>query len=242
MFRKRRQQDVSGVAQDRRKKQSITFSKGGIKMPTFPTKEANVVVLVETMIAGYTAHAADFPSIDPLTDLVALQAALDGYQADRNSQEDARAQAKIATVTKDGKLDVLTELIKNDLKLSEVDVADDPEKLTQIGWGPRQDPQPVEAPGQPANLHPVAEGQGMLWLAWDSPATDSGGPIRNYIIERREQPVGGGEFGTWAIEGTALNNEINLLDQPRGPQLEYRVKAVNPGGESTPSNTSAVVL
>jgi hypothetical protein len=194
------------------------------------------------MIAGYTAHPADFPSIDPLTDLVALQTALDTYQTDRNSQEDARAQARISTQTKVGTLDTLTELMINDLKLSEVDVAVDPAKLAQIGWGPRQDPQPVDAPGQPANLHPVAEGQGMLWLAWDSPATDSGGPIRNYIIERREQPVGGGEFGAWAIEGTALNNEINLLDQPRGVQMEYRVKAANVGGESMPSNTAAVVL
>ena len=29
---------------------------------------------------------------------------------------------------------------------------------------------------------------------------------------------------------------------PRGPQLEYRVKAVNVGGESIPSNTVAIVL
>ena len=209
-------------------------------MPTFPTKEAEVVALVEAMIAGYTAHPADFPSIDPLTDLVALQAALTGYQADRQGQIDARAQAQLATVTKGTKLDDLEELMKNDLKLSEVDVADDPTKLAQIGWGPRQDPQPVEAPGQPTNLHPVAEGQGMLWLAWDS--SDTGGPLRNYIIERREQPVGGGEFGVWDIVGTALNNEINLLDQLRGVQMEYRVKAANVGGESFPSNTAAVVL
>ena len=33
-----------------------------------------------------------------------------------------------------------------------------------------------------------------------------------------------------------------LTNQPRGPQLEYRVKAVNVGGESIPSNTVAVVL
>ncbi len=133
MFRKRRQQDVSGVAQEHRKKQSITFSKGGIKMPTFPIKESEVVALVEAMIAGYTAHPADFPSIDPLTDLVALQAALDGYQTDKQGQIDARAQAQLATVTKGTKLDDLEELMKNDLKLSEVDVADDPAKLAQIG-------------------------------------------------------------------------------------------------------------
>jgi len=209
-------------------------------MPTFPTKEAELVALAEAMIAGYTAHPADFPSIDPLTDLVALQAALDGYQTDRQSQLDSRAQAKISTQTKSTTLDALTELMNNDLKLSEVDVAADPTKLTQIGWGPRQDPQPVEAPGQPTNLHPVAEGQGILWLAWDR--TETGGPVRNYIVERREQPAGGGVFGAWDIVGTALNNEINLIDQTRGIQMEYRVKAANIGGESTPSNTSAVVL
>ena len=211
-------------------------------MPTFPTKEAEVVALVETMIAGYTAHPADFPSIDPLTDLVALQAAVSNYQGDRNSQEDARAQAKLATVAKDSKLDTLVDLMKNDLKLSEVDTASDPTKLAAIGWAPKSPPQPVQAPGQPTNLHPTAEGQGMLWLAWDRPATGSGGPIRNYIVQRRQQLAGGGEFSEWAIVGTSLNNEINLPDEPRGIQMEYRVVAANIGGESLPSNTSAVVL
>jgi len=208
-------------------------------MSNFPKTEPEIVVLAETMIAGYTAHPADFPSIDSSA-VSYLTSILGNYQTDRNSQEDARAQAKIATVTKDEKLDDLTELMKNDLKLSEVDVVDDPTKLAQIGWGPRQQPQPVDPPGQPTNLHPVAEGQGILWLAWDSPET--GGPVRNYVLERREQPAGGGVFGDWSIAGSALNNEINLNDQPRGVQMEYRVKAANIGGESTPSNTSAVVL
>lgn len=211
-------------------------------MATFPTKETDVAVLAEAMIAGYTAHPADFPSIDPLTDLVALQTALSDYQADKDTQTDARAQAKIATETKAGKLDALVDVMKNDLKLSEVDTVDAPEKLAEIGWGTRQQPQPVPAPGQPTNLHPVAEGQGTLWLAWDRPAVESGGPVRNFVAERRQQPAGGGDFGPWEIVGSALNNEINLIDQPRGIQMEYRVKAANIGGVSTPSNTAAVVL
>jgi hypothetical protein len=208
-------------------------------MATFPTKESEIVVLAETMVAGYTAHPADFPSITSSA-VADLTSVLGTYQSDKQAQTDARAQATIATETKIQKLEDLTDVMKNDLKLSEVDVAADPTKLAEIGWGPRQDPQPVEAPGQPTNLHPVAEGQGMLWLAWDSP--ESGGPPRNYVIERREQPAGGGEFGDWEIVGTALNNEISLTDQPRGIQMEYRVTAVNLGGESMPSNTAAVVL
>ena len=41
---------------------------------------------------------------------------------------------------------------------------------------------------------------------------------------------------------TAVITEATLTGQPRGPQLEYRIKAVNIGGESIPSNTVAVVL
>jgi hypothetical protein len=190
------------------------------------------------MVAGYTAHPEDFPSIG----LGALTSALSVYQGNKQTQVDARAQAQIATDAKQERLDALMELMRNDLKLSEVDVADEPEKLTQIGWAPKQPPQPIAAPGQPTNLTPVAEGPGTLLLAWDRPVTGSGGAVRNYIIERRQQPAGGGEFGSWSIIGTALNNEINLLDQPRGIQLEYRVRAINTGGESAASNTVAVVL
>ena len=112
--------------------------------------------LAEAMVAGYTAHAADFPSVTVAT----LSTALSNYKNQRTSQENARSQAQIATVTKDEKLDVLVELMKNDLKISEVDVTDDPEKLTEIGWAPKADPQPIPAPGSPTELDLVAEGTG----------------------------------------------------------------------------------
>jgi len=46
----------------------------------------------------------------------------------------------------------------------------------------------------------------------------------------------------WSQVGIAMESETSLTNQPRGPQLEYRVKAVNVGGESIPSNTVAIVL
>ena len=167
-------------------------------------------------------------------------ATLSTYQNDKQNQTDASAQARIATETKGQKLDDLTDVMKNDLKLSEVDTTDDPTKLAEIGWGPKSPPQPLQAPGQPDNFHSTAEGQGTLWLEWDKPAT--GGAVRNYVIERRQQPAGGGDFGIWTVVGSALNTEINLTDQPRGLQLEYRVIAANATGQSMPSNTAAVVL
>jgi hypothetical protein len=205
-------------------------------MPAFPRTESEIVALAEAMVAGYTAHAADFPSVTVAT----LNTALSTFQTNQQAQMNARSQAQIATETKDTKLDALVELMKNDLKMSEVDTVNAPEKLTEIGWAPRQQPQPVELPGQPEELHPTSEGPGDIWLEWISPT--SGGIIRNYIIERREQPAGGGNFGDWSVIGTSLNTDTHLLEQPRGIQMEYRVKAANVSGESMPSNTAAVVL
>jgi hypothetical protein len=206
-------------------------------MPKFPKTEAEVVALAETMVAGYTAHAADFPSVTVAT----LTTALNTYKTNRQSQENAKSQAQIATVTKDEKLDALVELMKNDLKLSEVDVIADPEKLYEIGWGPRQDPQPIQAPGSPTDLHPIAEGQGTLWLEWEKPPADANRPVRNYIIERRNQQEDG-SFGAWTLVQTTYDCEINLTEQPVEIRVEYRVKASNEAGESMPSNSVSVVL
>jgi hypothetical protein len=208
-------------------------------MAQFPKAEADVVALANAMIAGYTAHPADFPSMDPLTDLVALQTALTDYSTAKTAQIDALAVAQVATEDKNLKLDTLEGVMRDELKKSEVDVGSDSEKLEYIGWGPKAPPTPADPPGQPRNLDPVVQGPGTLFLDWKPP---SGGAVRTYVIERREQPVGGGAFGSWAQVGIALETETTLIDQPRGPQLEYRVKAVNAGGESVPSNTAAVVL
>jgi hypothetical protein len=205
-------------------------------MPVFPKTESEVIALAEAMVAGYTAHAADFPSVTVAT----LSTALSTFQTNRQAQINARSQAQLATETKEDKLDALVELMKNDLKKSEVDVCAAPTKLYEIGWGPRSVPMPVEPPGQPDNFHPTAEGPGDIWLVWDTPAM--GGLVRNYILERRERTTGGTEFGDWSVVGTSLNTDTHLLEQPRGIQLEYRVKSANVSGESMPSNTAAVVL
>jgi hypothetical protein len=206
-------------------------------MPKFPIREPDIVALADTMVAGLTTHAADFPSVTVAT----LTTALNNYKSQKNAQDAAEGQAQIATITKDEKLDALVELMKNDLKLSEVDTTADPEKLYEIGWGPRSQPSPILAPGSPTELHPTAEGQGTIALVWTKPATDSGGVVRNYIIERRDQQQGG-TFGAWNLVQTTYNTEINLTEQPDSVRVEYRVKAVNAGGESMPSNSVSVVL
>lgn len=207
-------------------------------MAQFSNAEADVAALVMAMTAGYAAHAADFPSADT----VALSTAQSAYLIAKNAQTDAMAAAQVVTEAKNIALDALEETMRAELKKSEVDVGNDDEKLEYIGWGPKSAPSPSTPPGQPRNLDPVIQGPGNVFLDWKAPARGSGGTVRTYIIERREQPAGGGEFGVWAQVGIAIESETSLINQPRGPQLEYRVKAVNVGGESIPSNTVAVVL
>jgi len=46
----------------------------------------------------------------------------------------------------------------------------------------------------------------------------------------------------WGHITSAIDNKIALKNEPTGLRLEYRVKAINKGGESFPTNTVCVVL
>jgi len=68
-----------------------------------------------------------------------------------------------------------------------------------------------------------------------------GCPVRNYILHRRDANAQG-EFGNWQLLDLFYDTLAILTDQPRTIELEYRVKAMNPAGESLSSNTATVVL
>jgi hypothetical protein len=207
-------------------------------MAKFPKRQADIEALATAMMVGYWNHVADFPSAD----FPALLMANNNYHTAKNTQTEALAAAQVATEQKDTKLAALIEVMRKELKKSEVDVADAPQKLEYIGWGRKAAPSPADPPGQPRNLDAVMQGAGTVLLDWKAPVRGAGGPARTYVIERREQPEGGGEFGNWQQVGIAIETEASLMNQPRGIGLEYRIKAINTGGESVPSNTIAIVL
>ncbi len=207
-------------------------------MPQFPRKETDVIVLADAMIAGYTAN----PTIFPSADIVAMNAAMDALTIARHDQQEKMSLAQQATEAKELKLDDLETLMGNQLKLSEVDCAADPTKLTLIGWGPKQGPSASSPPGQPRTLEATLQGPTTVFLDWKPPARGTGGAVRSYIVQRRDQPAGGGEPGPWKQIATALESEITVVDQPRGVQMEYQIIAINTGGQSMPSNIAAVVL
>jgi hypothetical protein len=201
----------------------------------FPTREPDIIDLADLMYAGYMAYHTDFPSVSGGM-LISKRVQ---YRNALKAQTDAMALAQQATETKNQSLDALKEIMLNCLKSSEVDVADDPGKLTEIGWGPKTIPQPTELPGEPKNLIVTKEGRTSLQLKWDRPQPE--GFIRNYIIERR-QPAGSGSLGNWTVIGTALDTQTTLAGQRRGICLEYRVRATNNAGTGLFSNTVSVVL
>ena len=206
-------------------------------MPRYPTQQAKKLALAEAMIGGYTEHPGLFPSADvPL-----LQSMRDAYNTATAAQTEAIAAAHLATEARQAALAQFDAVIRRQLKLSQTDNTANPENLNYIGWGPRAAAQSIEAPGQPLSLKSIDEGAGTLLIKWRRPARGSGGRVRTYIIERRE-PTTDERFDEWRQAGISLETKASLKDQPRGVQLEYRVKAINKGGQSHPTNTIAVVL
>ena len=202
-------------------------------MAKLSNKETVIVAVAETMVSGLMTHTD--------VDVADLQDALNNYKNHRQKLKDAERQAETATTTKVVILENLVELMRNHLKLPELDVANSPEKLTEIELESEQDSQSISAPGIPTELHTKNQGPGTIWLKWNKPADSTGGPVRNYIIERRHLAEGG-EFGTCVLVKTTYICEIYLSDQPADARIEYRVKAVNAAGESLPSNSVSVVL
>jgi hypothetical protein len=210
----------------------LTFL-GETKVAKLSNKEPVIVAVAETMVSGLMTHTD--------VDVADLQDALNNYKNHHQNLKDAENQAKIATTTKVVILENLVELMRNHLKLSEFNVANSPEKLTEIELEPGQDSQSIIAPDIPTELHTKTQGLGTIWLKWNKSADSNGGPVRNYIIERRHLAEGS-KFGAWALAKTTYICEIYLSDQPADVRIEYRVKAANAAGESLPSNSVSVVL
>ncbi len=204
-------------------------------MAAFPKVENDILSLANSIAAGLTEHPDDFPAIDPAL----LQQAIADFKTAREQQAQAKALALLATEKKKQAMSELKKTMRTAIKKAEAITADDPDKLYEIGWAPKPAPSEPAAASMPIDLETIAQGTGELWLAWKKPA-ETTGMIRNYIIEKRQADQG--SFGDWQLEATTIDKKIHLTGQPKGIQLEYRVKAVNTAGTSTPSNTAAVVL
>lgn len=71
-------------------------------------------------------------------------------------------------------------------------------------------------------------------LKWKAPKKDGGAPIEKYIIEKKDQ------YGKWQKAGEVPGNktEGRVEGLIEGQKYQFRVKAVNKGGQSKPSEPS----
>ena len=202
-------------------------------MAQFPRTEAEVAALAQEMISGLAANAATYPA--PPVNLMELSMLHSAYVIAQNAVIAAQAAADQAYTDKDAALESLADGMKSDLRYAENTVDFDDDKLKLIGWAGRAAATHLAIPGQTRLLEAVKQGEGWIMLDWKAPA--DGGKPAAYKVQRRERPA-----GAWAEAATAVITEATLVEQPRGPELEYRIIAVNKAGEGEASNTVMAVL
>ncbi len=199
----------------------------------FPSRENDIAVLAEALIAGLSEHTEFFPS-PPVTTEV-LQASYQAYKESRDSAVRAEGTARGAFDVKDDALDELAEHMKANLKYAEFAANSEEGKLNLLGWGPRSSSKRLEPPDRPRDLEVARSGKGWVFLDWKAPLL--GGDVAAYKVQ-----VARPEEGVWKDVGMSVETEILVSDQERGVDLQFHVIAVNRAGEGGPSNIVRVVL
>ena len=202
-------------------------------MAQFPFKEADVIALASSVMAGLTAHPAVYPA--PTVDLAVAQAQIDAYNQARAALTEANAIKEMATRTKQDAYNTVKDSLKKQLRYAENVTGFDDNKLNMLGWAGKH-PKTSVLPGQVRNLRALEQGRDYVVLGWMSPA--DGGRAGAYQIMRRD----GRGAGAWIDAGVSMATKVKLLDQPRHIDMEYRVAALNKTGMGKESNTVAVVL
>lgn len=94
---------------------------------------------------------------------------------------------------------------------------------------------PFDEPSKPGSLEILDWDKDRVELTWTPPESDGGAPIEKYIVEKREKGK-----GPW-LKGAEVNfptKKANVSGLTEGKEYEFRVMAVNKGGNSEPSEVS----
>ena len=201
-------------------------------MARFPKAEPKIAHLAQQIVDGLGRAGDVFPS--PPVPPAELKAQLDDYQEKNAALARSRAEAKIRRVDKNKALKTLKDSMRANLRYAEVMARRHPEQLTQLGWRPRRPRTPLKPPGEVRNITIRDEGGAWVLLTWEPPV--EGGEVAVYRIQRHEP---GGE---WEDVATSIDCLELLRDQPRGVDVEFRVRAVNRAGTGGPSASVKAVL
>ncbi|XP_058812495.1 twitchin isoform X5 [Topomyia yanbarensis] len=98
---------------------------------------------------------------------------------------------------------------------------------------------PYDPPGAPGKPKPTDWSRKHVFLEWNEPESDGGAPITKYIVEKKDV-----NSTKWqkALETDGPVNKAKIPDLFEGTTYQFRVKAVNKGGQSPYSPLSEPVL
>jgi hypothetical protein len=207
-------------------------------MATFPRREAEIVALVKSLIAGMRRQPELYANSPVSAD--ELEAQLAQFQTDHTGAIEGDALATQRHIAKDKSQKGMTNVAKKVIGYAEVINRDTPENLLSLGWAPVRSPSrpgsSSVAPGQVKNLVVREQGINSVLLQWKAPA--DGGGVAAYNILRRPRQ---GD-NDWEHAGSCTTTEVLLTEQPRGIELMYYVVAFNKAGTGPDSNTVTLVL
>ncbi len=202
------------------------------KIMKFPVKEAEVMLLAEKMATGFATNTTFFAA--PPVPVEDFKGALTNCTLSINNVVAARAIYDKAVVSKKLDYDKLIDIMKKELRYAENTATGDEAMLAAIGWSKKRTATPSSMPGACYDLNIEDEGQGWISLSWKK--SDQGGKPSAYTVERR---VKGGD---WEEIASITEKKKDLVAQPQGMLLYYRVIGFNKAGRSAPSNTVDATL
>jgi hypothetical protein len=88
-----------------------------------------------------------------------------------------------------------------------------PQKLSQLGWGPRRDANALDVPGETRDIKIVTEGVTWLVLAWNPPI--AGGRVAAYNSQRRTRD--GSSWDPPTLGPAALVTDAAATPSPGSP-------------------------
>lgn len=95
-----------------------------------------------------------------------------------------------------------------------------------------------EPPSQPGRPDVTDYDKDHVDLEWIAPKDDGGSPVQKYIIQKRER---GNPFWSKGAEVAGNQLKCTVPDLREGQDYEFRIIAVNQGGESEPSDSSQMI-
>ena len=206
--------------------------KGEKNMTKFPSRQAEVLGLVQSIAAGLESNPAVYPA--PPVSPADLKASLANTTAKMSEVNATLAAYQMAVEAKDQSMAETVDKAKTCLRYAENTVAYDDDKLKLLGWSGKRKRESLKSAGQVMLLKAVEQGDDWVVLKWKKPY--EGGKVAAYEIQRDN------DDGKWLNVGTAVVTKAKLIDQPQLVDVRYRIVAINTAGEGPASNTVTVVL